>query len=151
GIAADSLCFVDLNGRFAPGGIAQVLATTPGASYEVTFFMAGNPDGGPGLKEMSVNAAGQTASFSFVVSGQSAVNLGWESHAWQFTAVSQSTTLEFATLVNPSSAFGPLLDHVSVHQVGPPPILTTTLVVSSPNPSTCTQPVSLSISVNPAD
>jgi choice-of-anchor C domain-containing protein len=112
--AADSLCCVDLNGYFAAGGIAQTFATTPGAHYSVHFAMAGNPDGGPTLKQMRVSAAGQFADFSFDATGKSANNMGWANHAWEFIANSSSTTIEFDTLVQSSSAYGPMLDLVDV-------------------------------------
>ncbi len=41
--AADGSLFLDMNGGTA-GTIAQDFATTPGASYLVTFEMSGNPD-----------------------------------------------------------------------------------------------------------
>ncbi len=63
---------------------------------------------------MRVAAAGQFADFSFDVTGKSAGNMGWVTDTWEFIANSNSTTIEFDTLVSSSSVYGPMLDLVDV-------------------------------------
>ena len=108
---------LDLNGAGA-GGIAQTFATTPGETYVVTFDMAGDPVGAPQIKQMGVTAAGQSANFSFNVSGRSTNNMGWQTNTWVFTATSTSTTLEFYSLNQGGGSSGPALDNVSVVSAG---------------------------------
>ncbi len=110
--AAEGTSSVDLNGNES-GGIAQSFATVAGASYLLSLDMAGNPDGNPPLKTMTVKASGQSTTFSFDTSGTSRGNMGWANRTWVFTADSTSTTLEFQsdTLGSP---YGPSLDNVSV-------------------------------------
>src|SRR5271157_4185829 len=111
---SDGVFCLDLDGTPGAGGIAQTFATTSGAAYTVTFDMAGNPGGGPSVKQMRVQAAGQSANFSFDITGHSATSMGWTTKTWTFTANSSSTTLEFDSLDGASSLFGPALDNVRV-------------------------------------
>src|SRR5271157_4784657 len=111
---SDGVFCLDLDGTPGAGGIAQTFATTSGAAYTVTFDMAGNPGGGPSVKQMRVQAAGQSANFSFDITGHSANSMGWTTKTWTFTANSSSTTLEFDSLDGASSLFGPALDNVRV-------------------------------------
>jgi choice-of-anchor C domain-containing protein len=109
---------LDLNGAGA-GGIAQTFATTPGESYVVTFDMAGDPVGAPQIKQMRVTTGpGQSADFSFNVSGRSTNNMGWQTKTWVFTATSTQTTLEFYSLNQGGGSSGPALDNVSVVSAG---------------------------------
>src|SRR6185369_1018167 len=41
--AIDGTHSIDMNG-FAAGSVSQVLTTIPGAKYDVSFYMSGNPD-----------------------------------------------------------------------------------------------------------
>ena len=121
--ASDGGRSLDLDNSPGFGGIKQTFATTPGEVYTVTFDMSGNPYwdpqlNDPAIKYMRVEAAGRSADFSFTVfAGQWYDNMGWVTHSWQFTANSNSTTLEFYSLHTspPYSGWcGPVLDNVSV-------------------------------------
>src|SRR5262245_28557503 len=112
--AADSLCCMDLNGYFAAGGVAQSFATTPGRRYSVSFKMAGNPDGGPSLKQMRVQRVGQYADFILDMTGKHVSGRGWVDYLCEFFASSNLTTIAFATLVSGYSAYGSMLDLVDV-------------------------------------
>jgi choice-of-anchor C domain-containing protein len=59
------------------GSISQTFSTTIGQSYDVTFDMAGNPDGLPTAKSARVSAAGQFADFTFVNSNQTHAAMGY--------------------------------------------------------------------------
>ena len=108
---------LDLSGANA-GGIQQTFNTTVGGTYRVTFDLAGNPTGNPTIKEMRVSAGGNSADFSFDITGKSPSNMGWVSKSWDFTANSTTTTLEFIGLGN--SDAGAALDNVSVIAVPEP-------------------------------
>jgi choice-of-anchor C domain-containing protein len=101
------------------GGISQTFSTIPGAQYAVSFDMAGNWGAPPTIKTMRVSADGQSADFTFDITGRSAHDMGWTRHTWSFVADDSSATLEFRSLTDPSG-WGPALDNVSVTPVGPP-------------------------------
>jgi RNA polymerase sigma factor (sigma-70 family) len=80
------------------GGISQTFKTKKGQKYRVTFWMAGDPHGGPGERKLQVSAAGSSAEFVFDMSGKNRYNLGWQCKSWVFTAVADRSTLEFSGL-----------------------------------------------------
>src|SRR3989344_2638359 len=67
-VASEGDRSIDLSGNNA-GSIGQTFDTTPGAVYNVTFDMAGNPAGGPTVKTMDVDAAGVTSQYTFDTTG----------------------------------------------------------------------------------
>lgn len=120
---ADGSRSLDLN-HDAPGGIQQTFTTSPGTSYLVTFWMAGNPFGGPAVKTMEVSAGGTTASYSFDIIGFTDINMGWEKETFIFTASSSATILSFlstTTIAGAANYYGPALDMVDVEVVPIPP------------------------------
>jgi choice-of-anchor C domain-containing protein len=113
---------VDLNGGNT-GAISQTFPTIVGLTYNVTFDMSGNPDGGPPLKTMNVSAGGVPTAYSYntAVSGNTRANMKWAPKAFSFTATSANTTLTFAS-TTPSAPFccyGPALDNVVVAEATP--------------------------------
>jgi choice-of-anchor C domain-containing protein len=111
--AQDGAMSLDLDGN-APGSISQTLATTVGNSYLVNFFLAGNPDGAPVVKTLTVSATGAApATYIFDVSTHSTSAMGWTAEQYSFVATSASSTLTFAS-GDTASAFGPALDNVVV-------------------------------------
>jgi len=105
---------IDLDGTPGAGGIAQSFATTPGQEYVVTFDLCGNPELLPAIKKMQVNAAGQSAEFSFDSSGSNKSAMGWEKKTWRFKASATTTTIEFLSLDDADSSGGPVIDNVGV-------------------------------------
>lgn len=124
--ASDGNRSIDLDASFEGGigRISQTFSTVVDQSYLVTFDLAGNwfeRAGIPVIKQMGVQAAGQSAHFSFDVTGKSASNMGWETVPWQFAAVDTETTLEFFSLSTlGTQGFGAALDSVSVFAVSDP-------------------------------
>lgn len=115
--AADGDQVVDLNGSEA-GGVAQTFATTPGTRYKVTYSLAGNFSGGPAVKTGRVLVNGVNAqNFSFDATGKTALDMGYSTETFEFSATVPQTTLAFdsttGTAASPS-AYGPVLDAVSV-------------------------------------
>lgn len=109
---------VDLSGG-GPGTLSQTFDTVAGKSYVVTFLLAGNPDGGPVVKPVTVSATGNgSGGYSFDTTGHSRAAMGWQSFTYNFTATGISTTLSFAS--GAQSAYGPALDGVSVTAVPEP-------------------------------
>ncbi|NNE27212.1 MAG: DUF642 domain-containing protein, partial [Saprospiraceae bacterium] len=90
----------------------------PGDAYKLTFMMAGNPNGGVPIKELTVTAADQQMTFSFEISGKSIHNMGWVSKSWTFRAIDEVTILSFAAVeVNPASNYGPAIDEVKLVKI----------------------------------
>lgn len=126
--ASDGVRSLDLNGFPGPGGVEQIITTTPGQAYTVTFDMAGNPwpamgnPPGPTLMTMDVSAIGtltQTQSYSFDTTGHNFGSMGWETMQFAFTADAASTTLQFmsTTSARDNPGYGPALDNVSLNVV----------------------------------
>ncbi len=106
---------VDLSGN-APGSLSQAIDTAPGTPYRVSFWMAGNPDGGDLIKDLIVTAQGIASdTFSFDTTGKTRGSMGWVMKEFFFTATDVSTTLIFAS--GETDAYGPALDNVRVDAV----------------------------------
>lgn len=105
---------IDMSGNGA-GKISQDIPTVVGAIYVVDFAMAGNPGGPPTIKTLRVSAAADTSDFTFDTTDKAFPSpMGWEDRQFVFTATSTTTTLAFESL--DATAFGPVLDSVSVHR-----------------------------------
>lgn len=113
---SDGLKGIDLDGTPGPGGIQQTFDTMIGTQYSVLFDLAGNPVGGPTIKEVEVSAAGVDAIYTFDVTGKSLAAMGWVTKEFKFVATSTSTTLAFRSLTS-SGNWGPALDNVRVSAV----------------------------------
>ena len=124
--AADGSRSLDLSGT-SSGGIAQTFDTVAGTQYNVTFYLAGNPECAPTVKTLQVSATGSGATtYTFDTTGHSLSSMGWQVENYMFVATGASTTLSFQSQV--ASACGPALDNVSVTAVPPIPALSPALV-----------------------
>ena len=106
---------IDLSAVSA-GSLSQSIATVAGQSYAVTFDLAGNPDGGPFLKQVVVDVnAAQSRTFDFTTGATSRAAMGWIGQTYRFTATSTTSVLSFTSLANTPS--GPALDNVAISAV----------------------------------
>jgi choice-of-anchor C domain-containing protein len=124
--ASDGVRSFDLDGAAGDtAALQQTFATTPGKVYVVTFDMAGNPDNLPTIKPMRVSADGQSADFSFDITGRSHANMGWSPRTWSFVADDASATLELRsmTTVETGRGWGPAVDNVVIVASLPVPAL----------------------------
>ena len=106
---------LDMNGA-APGAIGQVLATTIGKTYVVTFALSAHPEGQVALYSLTVGATGaasQAYTFDRAAYANTRANMMWQSKQYSFKATSATTTLSFASGVA-AGAYGPALDNVVV-------------------------------------
>jgi choice-of-anchor C domain-containing protein len=113
---------IDLNGLSA-GTIAQTITgLTVGQTYQVSFALAGNPDGGPSTKTLGVTASISSTPYSFDTSigPTTRSNMGWVTETFFFTAGHANELLSFVSStftggggVN-DAAFGPAIDNVSI-------------------------------------
>ena len=107
---------LDLNGGGA-STISQSFATQIGVLYNVSFSMAGNPDGG-GNKSINANVTTPNT-YTFDISNSTHANMGWVTKTFSFVATSNSSTLSFVgNAVN--GPYGAALDNVSVTSVPEP-------------------------------
>jgi len=108
---------IDLSGN-GPGSISTTVTDlVVNRVYELSFYMAGNPDDAEEIKSL-VASLGAVGVFEFDTTGKSLENMGWERRELRFTAISTSMTLSFASLEN--DAFGPALDDVQIAAVPVP-------------------------------
>jgi len=117
--AADGNVSLSLN-YFSAESVSQIVTTTPGQSYLLSFFMAAEIYGGPATRTMNVLWDNSTvASPSFQYTGQGPTTMGWTQFNFNVTGTG-SDTLSF--LSTTSGPYGPALDAVSL--------------VATPEPST---------------
>lgn len=99
---------VDLNGN-ENGSIETTISTTPGDSYLLSFYLAGNQ-----TITASTSAAAGATSNTF-----SSGDDKWRQYSMPFTASSSSTIISFTSLA-PAGTSGPTLDSVEVDTVPTP-------------------------------
>jgi choice-of-anchor C domain-containing protein len=109
---------VDLDGN-SPGAISQTLSLAAG-SYELSFYLSGNPDGPPPTKQVGVSVGNQNdVVFAYTIGGNTHSNMNYELETLFFT-VSGPTALTFASLdtyVVPGygpTPYGPVIGGVDV-------------------------------------
>ena len=112
--AADGTKSLDMSGLTA-GQVSQTIPTLPGATYAVSFFMSGNPDGEPWVKELTVTADGaqpEVFSYDVLLAGNSRSDMKWEQNQYLFVAEGESTLLTFTS--GAFTVYGPTLDNIQV-------------------------------------
>ena len=108
---------LDLIGDQFVGGVQQTFDTIPGATYSVSFALAGNPEGGPLLRPLAVTVAGTTNHFVFDITGATLSNMNWTTHQFTFVATGTTETIQFVSDLtsDPSGCcYGATLDDVQV-------------------------------------
>ncbi len=117
--AADGTRSVDLSGN-DKGSISQMLTgLTIGQTYQVTFSLAGNPDGGGSTKVAVASDGGsQSSVYSFLQGANTKSSMGWTPQSFTFTATGESANLTFSATEN--NAYGPALDNVGIAAVPEP-------------------------------
>lgn len=89
--AANGARSLDMLSCGVSGGVQQTFDTVPGATYGVSFSLAGNPDGGS--KTLTVSAASATANYTFNTAGASASAMNWSARSFSLLATTRTTTL----------------------------------------------------------
>ena len=124
--AQDGSRSLDMNGLTA-GAISQhITGLTVGHTYQVSFWLAGNPDRQDlgTIKTLGVTASAGSHTFTFDVAGSSLPALNWVLKSFFFTANDTSTDLTFTSLTGGNfPAFGAALDNVSLSETPLPPAL----------------------------
>jgi choice-of-anchor C domain-containing protein len=115
---------LDMDG-ITPGTITQTVNTVVGTSYTLSFYLSGNPDGGPTTKILDVSASpviGPVIPYSAYLytltttgpNSNSERNMMWEKETYVFTATSTSTLITFASGDQVNNPWGPALAGVSL-------------------------------------
>jgi Protein of unknown function (DUF642) len=95
-----------------PGNISATIKTAPGASYLLTWYGAGYPDGKAGkVIDVSWNGS-QIAAPSF--KDGTGPNMGWTLHQEVLKATASTSTLAFADGTSPTDPYGPFVGAVSI-------------------------------------
>jgi choice-of-anchor C domain-containing protein len=119
---------IDMNGTpGGPGGIETMITTTIGATYRVTFDIAGftSPDNLTNPKTMETTAAGVTTQFSLTTTDSFSqpfalpLAVTWHTRTFDFVATSSSSIVSFVSTVSTDGS-GMLLDNVSIEAVPEP-------------------------------
>ncbi|QXQ07535.1 choice-of-anchor C family protein [Sphingosinicellaceae bacterium] len=91
--------------------ISQTFATDVGGSYAILFDMSGDPASGAGSKQLmvAVGSVQPLLQVYDVTADNSLTNMLWQSYFFEFTALSETTTLSFSSM---GEGVGPALDNV---------------------------------------
>lgn len=115
--SADGGNSLDLNGT-SYGEIQQQFSTKKGKQYMLSFYLAGNPGGGPTVKKLLVTVGNKSEEYQFDITGKNVRKMGWEYHELIFTAKDISTILSFESNHNSGpAAAGPVIDNVKVVEI----------------------------------
>ncbi len=109
---------IDMSGNTA-ATLQQTFDTVAGTTYNLSFWLGGNPAGPPPIKALTVTAGPTTQSFTYDVTGAPPLpGMNWVRRGFSFTAAGSSTTLSFVS--GTQGFFGPALDSVRVQAVPEP-------------------------------
>jgi choice-of-anchor C domain-containing protein len=118
--ASDGVRSVDLSGN-AIGTLGQtVTGLTAGQSYQVSFDVSRNPDGGVTPRTGVFKAGAQTFGFSYTDASSTRANMKWETVSYSFLATGTSALISFSSDASGGCCFGPALDNVSIAAVPEP-------------------------------
>jgi choice-of-anchor C domain-containing protein len=106
---------IDLNG-LGPGSITQQVATQPGQQYRISVMLAGNVEGPPSAKGITVTFGSTSRDFDFEAGSHTGQSMGWIEESFIATADAPTTLLTFGSRV--AGVYGPAIDSVSVRPVG---------------------------------
>jgi len=107
---------LDLAGS-APGSVTQTVATTPGATYTLSWALAGNTNCGASVKTMDVGWNGTVVDApTFDTTGHSNSSMGYVDEQVTVTATGPSSQITFADATAGDTLCGPVLDNVALIQ-----------------------------------
>ncbi len=110
---------VDLSGNSA-GAIQQSFNAAAG-TYSLQFYLSGNPDGGLGTKQITVDVGGTSQDFFYTLgSGNSKTDMAYILETLTFHSAGGTNLLTFTS--DTDSAFGGVIGGVSVSAIPEPAI-----------------------------
>jgi choice-of-anchor C domain-containing protein len=109
---------VDLSGA-ASGSLTQNVPTAAGTTYTLSWYVAGNPEGGATVKVMNVYWNGTLVrTCKFNITGHTDAYMGWVRRHITVTATGPTSSVEFADATSNSGPYGAALDGVSLVPAG---------------------------------
>jgi choice-of-anchor C domain-containing protein len=110
---------VDLSGNSA-GAIQQSFNAAAG-TYSLQFYLSGNPDGGLGTKQITVDVGGASQDFFYTLGGgNSKTNMGYILETLTFHSAGGSNLLTFTS--DTDGSFGGVIGGVAVSAIPEPAI-----------------------------
>ena len=108
---------VDLSGNSA-GAIQQSFVAAAG-TYNLQFYLSGNPDGGPTTKEITVDVGGVVQNFFYTLGGtNSKTSMNYILENLAFTSAGGANLLSFTS--DTDTAFGGVIGGVNISAVPEP-------------------------------
>jgi choice-of-anchor C domain-containing protein len=108
---------IDLS-RHAQGSVSQLIPTEPGKSYDLSFAMAGNPDGAPKVKTVEIFWNGLSkGTDTFDTTGKSVDAMGWVTKGrtgLPAASTGSTTELKFVDVTESGTYYGVALDNIVV-------------------------------------
>lgn len=117
---------IDLAGGNA-GGLTQDLHLNAG-NYALSFWLAGNPDGGNATKTVDVSVAGTNQSFSFLTTGHNEGNMGFTLETLSFNVAADTDTALSFSNAEAGTPWGAAIGGVTLTSVVPEPGSTSLLL-----------------------
>ena len=117
---------VDLGGD-APGGLVQTLPLVTGKTYDLSFYLSGNPDGSPTTKSVTVSVGGLIHTYTYTLGGaNSHINMDYTPENIDFVG-NGNQNLTITSNDTDGSPFGPVIGGVSVTAAAVPEPFTLSL------------------------
>ena len=111
---------VDLDGN-NPGTISQTLTLAAG-TYDLKFYLSGNPDGGSAAKTVDASVGSGSGTFTYTTGANTHGAMNYQLEVLPFkVATAGPVTLDFASADASSSPYGPVIGGVSVVSAVPEP------------------------------
>jgi choice-of-anchor C domain-containing protein len=98
-----------------PGSIEQVIATSSGSVYRLTFWISGEAFSSPTIKHLRLTAGATVQDQTFDITPAWHWDMAWSERTFDFTATGSSTTLKLSSM--DASAWGPAIDSAKVELV----------------------------------
>ena len=110
---------VDLNGGDA-GGLSQAFTLGSGGTYQLSFYLSGNPDGGDPLKSLAVSVGDVSSQiYTFTTGANSRGDMQYILETLTFHADAGANVLSFLSQ-NTNSPFGAVIGGISIASVPEP-------------------------------
>ncbi|MGH7730728.1 MAG: choice-of-anchor C family protein [Candidatus Eiseniibacteriota bacterium] len=98
-----------------PGSIQQVVVTSAGVPYRLTFWLSGEPFTTPTVKHLRVQAGAVSQDYAVDITEAWHWDMHWQACTFDFTAAGPATMVSFTSL--DAGAWGPAIETAGVEAV----------------------------------